>query len=78
MHYKFNYEKRKLLELYIGKSITLGEIARILDVSRATVYTELHKGLSEEDSRAKNWENYSADKAQEQFREQAEKMMEGK
>lgn len=78
MYYKFNYEKRKLLELYIGKSITIGAIAKILEVSRATLYIELHKGLSEDDSEHKRWENYSADVAQSRMREVVEKMLEGK
>lgn len=47
----------------MGKSVTLGEVARMLNVSRGTLYLELYKGLSEEDSQGKRWEKYSADVA---------------
>ncbi len=61
----FNYENRRKLELYMQKKVTVTRIAKVLNISRASIYNELKKGLSEEDLKSRKYSNYSADIAQE-------------
>ena len=61
---RFTYKKRQLLEEYLQKKVTITMIAQIFNVSRQTVYSEIKKGLSEEDKVLRRYKNYSADLAQ--------------
>lgn len=61
----FNFEKRKVLEEYIQKKVTITRIAQVMKVSRTTIYNELALGVSEEDLAAKNYRAYNAELAQE-------------
>lgn len=61
----FNYQKRCKLQEYIQKKVTITMIAKAFKTSRATVYTELRMGLSEDAAEVKKYELYNADLAQE-------------
>lgn len=60
----FNYEARRKLEVYMQKKITVTRIAEALNVSRASVYNELQRGLEGDDLLNKDYSKYSADLAQ--------------
>lgn len=60
----FNYEKRKLLEEYLQKKVTITRISKGMNISRQTIYNEMKLGLSEKDFIAGNYTNYSAEQAQ--------------
>lgn len=62
---KLDFEKRKLLEDYLQKKVTITRIAKGLNVSRTTIYKELKLGLTDEDLFLGNYSGYSAERAQE-------------
>ncbi|MGL4484938.1 MAG: hypothetical protein ACRCUS_08310 [Anaerovoracaceae bacterium] len=72
---RWTVAKRKELELYISKKITIEKVAEILEFSRESVYKELRLGLEKEDG--KKFERYSAAKAQKRYEEKLLKKARG-
>lgn len=67
-------KKRELLEKYITKTVTVESISRMLDLSRATIYTELKRGLPAGETDIKM---YSASLAQQRVEEEAIRKLRG-
>ena len=63
----FNYQKRKLLEEYLQKKVTVSRIAKGLKTSKQTVYKEIKLGLNPIEYESRKFEAYSADKAQKEI-----------
>ena len=74
VYQRFDYQKRKLLETYISKRVAVKTIAEAIGVSRASVYTELKKGLEEGET---DRHCYSADLAQRRVEEVTIRKMRG-
>ncbi|MGF6376693.1 putative DNA-binding protein YlxM (UPF0122 family) [Clostridiales Family XIII bacterium PM5-7] len=75
MYQRFDYEKRKQLEKYMKVMVSTERIAELFDISRASVYNELHNGL--EDPSGKDFTNYSADLAQKRVEDEIFKRLRG-
>ena len=65
MNYVMNFEKRKLLEKYLQHNIPITRIAKVLEVSRSTIYGELRSNLSDGAYKAGKYKEYDAKIAQE-------------
>ncbi len=68
---KLKYEDRLMLKEYLQKKVTITRIAQGLNVSRATIYGELKKGMFSEAYEAGRMDEYDPDRAQRVVEERA-------
>lgn len=61
---KLTLSLREKIEELLSKNVTIPEIGKETNISKASIYEELARNLSREDYKARRYEKYSAADAQ--------------
>lgn len=68
---KLTLSLREKIEELLSKNVTISEIAKKTNVSKASIYEELARNLSLEEYKARRYEKYSAADAQKRAEKEA-------